>query len=87
MTSEIFSLTRRVFLGIIGAAPLAVALTAGAQSDEPVRGGTLTVNVGAEYPVIASVANTSGFAYYVSSKVLEGLLTYDFDLNPLPELA
>ncbi len=87
MTLEILPITRRLFLGVMGAVPFAGALSAWAQSEEPQYGGTLTVNVGAEYPVIASVANTSGFAYYVSSKVLEGLLTYDFDLNPLPELA
>ncbi|MFB9952972.1 ABC transporter substrate-binding protein [Rhizobium puerariae] len=87
MTTEHLSITRRTLLGLIGATSLAGAFPVGARADEPVRGGTLIVNVGSEYPIIASVANTSGFAYYVSSKVNEGLLTYDFDLNPLPELA
>jgi peptide/nickel transport system substrate-binding protein len=40
-----------------------------------------------EPPVLVSIFQTTGPALVASSKVLEGLLAYDFDLKPKPQLA
>lgn len=56
-------------------------------SAQPVRGGTVVVAMQSEPPTLTSAFNPAGFAEVVSTKVLEGLLTYDFDLTPLPALA
>jgi peptide/nickel transport system substrate-binding protein len=53
----------------------------------PVRGGTATLLLSAEPPVLTTIANTAFNSVYVSPKVIEGLLTYDFELNPQPLLA
>jgi peptide/nickel transport system substrate-binding protein len=43
--------------------------------------------ISAEPPVLTSIANTAFSTVLVSAKVNEGLLSYDFDLNPKPQLA
>jgi peptide/nickel transport system substrate-binding protein len=53
----------------------------------PVRGGTATLLLSAEPPVLTTIAHTAFNAVYVSPKVTEGLLTYDFKLEPQPLLA
>jgi peptide/nickel transport system substrate-binding protein len=53
----------------------------------PQRGGTLTMLLDPEPPTLVSAGHTAGPTKVLSPKVLEGLLTYDFDLNPLPQLA
>ncbi|MFD2249252.1 peptide/nickel transport system substrate-binding protein [Pseudochelatococcus lubricantis] len=53
----------------------------------PVHGGTLTFLVYPEPTSLVSIATTSGAEQRVSSKVHEGLLKYDFDLTPQPQLA
>ena len=53
----------------------------------PVRGGTATLLLSAEPPVLTTIANSAFNSVYVSPKVIEGLLTYDFELNPQPLLA
>jgi len=50
-------------------------------------GGTMIMLVKPEPPTLASYLSTSGPIGQVSTKVYEGLLEYDFDLNPLPGLA
>jgi peptide/nickel transport system substrate-binding protein len=50
-------------------------------------GGTLVILVQPEPPTLASYLSTSGPIGQVAPKVYEGLLEYDFDLNPLPGLA
>src|SRR3546814_4389541 len=40
-----------------------------------------------EPPSLASYLSTSGPIGQISSKIYDGLLEYDFDLNPLPSLA
>ncbi len=57
------------------------------QQGEPRHGGTLNIIAPPEAVGIVGVATTSGFTSRVGSKVLEGLLTYDFDLRPVPVLA
>ncbi len=85
-------LTRREFLIASSAAALAgagfptFAATQTAGASRP-RGGTLNVLINPEPPVLVSIFQTTGPALAVSSKVLEGLLAYDFDLSPKPQLA
>jgi peptide/nickel transport system substrate-binding protein len=84
-------LTRREFLIASSAAALAgagfpaFAATQTAGASRP-RGGTLNVLINPEPPVLVSIFQTTGPALAVSSKVLEGLLAYDFDLSPKPLL-
>lgn len=56
-------------------------------SGTPRRGGTLTMVLDPEPPTLVSAGHTAGPTKVLSPKVLEGLLTFDFDLNPLPQLA
>mgnify|MGYP001010564046 CR=1 FL=1 len=53
----------------------------------PQRGGTLVLAIFPEPPVLTTIAHTANNSYFVSAKVTEGLLDYDFDLNPQPQLA
>ena len=72
--------------GLAGAA-WPVATLAQAQPEAPRRGGTLTFLVFPEPPVLTTIAHTAGTSVLVTGKVVEGLLTYDFQLNPRPQLA
>jgi peptide/nickel transport system substrate-binding protein len=56
-------------------------------AEDPVRGGTLTMVVQPEPPILVSAFNSAGPIGVVSTKILEGLLSYDFDMNPKPALA
>lgn len=58
-----------------------------AQAAQPVRGGTLQFVAGPESATIVSIDNTFGFPQKVGTKIVEGLLAYDFDLSPQPRLA
>jgi peptide/nickel transport system substrate-binding protein len=84
-------LTRREFLiatgaaAIVGGPAFAHAQAQGAATRK--RGGTLNVLINPEPPVLVSIFQTTGPALAVSSKVLEGLLAYDFELRPQPQLA
>jgi ABC-type transport system substrate-binding protein len=53
----------------------------------PARGGVLTVLLDPEPPTLLTLTTTAGVSYFTSSKTNEGLLTYDFGLNPWPQLA
>ena len=80
---------RRSFLGL-SAAALGVAMAGGLRSAyaaAPKRGGTLTGVISAEPPSLVAIATTAFNTVLVSAKVTDGLLTYDFDLNPKPQLA
>jgi peptide/nickel transport system substrate-binding protein len=78
--------TRRTFLLASVALTVASATRLPAFA-APVRGGTATLLLSAEPPVLTTIANTAFNSVYVSPKVIEGLLTYDFELNPQPLLA
>jgi peptide/nickel transport system substrate-binding protein len=58
-----------------------------AAEDKPQAGGTLNFIVEPEPPTILALAHTAGGTQKVSPKITEGLLTYDFDLTPKPQLA
>ena len=79
-------ITRRSFL-LSSAALGAIAATGTTVHAAPSRGGTATLLLSAEPPVLTTIAHTAFNSVYVSPKVTEGLLTYDFDLNPQPLLA
>ena len=51
------------------------------------RGGTLKVVLFPEPPALVSLATPSVYAGVVSTKIHEGLVTYDFAMNPKPALA
>ena len=66
----------------------AVAQTLDAPAVETPRpGGALTFLVDPEPPVLLAIAHTAGPTTKVTAKTNEGLLAYDFDLNPKPQLA
>lgn len=78
--------SRRHFLGF-SAAALGVGLVSRpsfAQS-QPKHGGTLVVVAASEPPTLTGVVHTGVTDF--TGKHTEGLLTYDFDLNPQPLLA
>ncbi len=79
-------LTRRAFTQMIGLPLLAgTATTAFAQS--PRRGGTLKLVLTTESANLVPIDNTFGTTGVIGPKVNEGLLTYDLDFKPLPQLA
>jgi peptide/nickel transport system substrate-binding protein len=53
----------------------------------PTRGGNLVVGLLTEPDVLTSAITSSGPAQSVSTKIFDGLLSYDFDDNPKPQLA
>ncbi len=59
------------------------ATTAWAQT----RGGTLSMIVQPEPPMLIPALNQQGPTQYITGKIYEGLLTYSFDLKPQPGLA
>jgi peptide/nickel transport system substrate-binding protein len=74
------------FLGACALA-LALALPTLPARAEPTRGGTLRVLIEQEPTALLSIATTAGATRRVSAKVTEGLLTYDLDFKPQPQLA
>jgi peptide/nickel transport system substrate-binding protein len=81
--------TRRHFLqSAVGAAGLAaIDPWSKGMAGSPRRGGTLTVLIDPEPPVLTTIAHSAGSSVLISAKVNEGLLEYDFDLRPVPQLA
>ncbi|MDR6079507.1 ABC-type transport system substrate-binding protein [Agrobacterium sp. SORGH_AS440] len=79
--------TRRGFL--LASVALGVVSLPGLKlrAAEPASGGTATLLISSEPPVLTTIAHTAYNSVYISPKVTEGLLTYDFDLNPKPLLA
>ena len=80
---------RRRFLGLAGATIGAATFgpSFASAQETPRRGGTATLLLAAEPPVITTVAHTAYNSVIASPKVTEGLLEYDFDLAPRPSLA
>ena len=56
-------------------------------ADEGKHGGTLNVVIQPEPPILVSLTHTAGPTTRVSGKVTEGLVTFDLDFNPRPQLA
>ncbi len=82
---------RRTTMGLIGrlmAVVFALALAgAGAARAEPQQGGTLNSTLWPEPPGIVIGIHLNAPTLLPSSKIFEGLLTYDFALSPQPMLA
>lgn len=86
MTLTVSTTRRRLLQGSVAI----VGLTLGGlplRAAPPKSGGTATLVLASEPPVLTTIAHTAYNSVYVSPKVTEGLLTYDFDLNPRPLLA
>ena len=64
---------------------VAAVAPASTAAQEPKRGGTLRFVMKYEPPTLAAINNTS--TPTTSAKIFDGLVTYDFDLNPKPQLA
>lgn len=86
---------RRSFITQLGIAGLSFTLPHWAQATKPITASliehngqrTVTISLNPEPTTLTSFANTGGTTVLVSSKVLEGLLEYDHDLRPRPQLA
>ncbi|MCC3746867.1 ABC transporter substrate-binding protein [Rouxiella badensis] len=78
-------LSRALSLFILGI--LFISATAQSQTITPHQGGTLTLILPSEPSALVALATVAQPVIAVSSKVNEGLLTYDYSLNPLPQLA
>lgn len=83
------SLTRRQLLVYAGATTTLLQLTPrfSFADETPVRGSTLKMHIAIEPPILVNLTHTAGAAVYITAKVTEGLLSYDPDLKPLPQLA
>lgn len=67
----------------LGAAILAMTFSAGAQT----RGGSLSMIVQPEPPLLIPAINQQGPTQYVTGKIYESLFRYTHDLKPMPNLA
>lgn len=76
---------RRAMLLAAGVAVGLLAPLGGAVAQT--RGGTLSLIVQPEPPVIVTAVNGQAPTVYVAGKIFQGLLTYGTDLTPRPELA
>jgi len=77
--------TRRAVVGGAGGLLLAPGMLRAQSSPEPRRGGTMTIMFFAEPPMLCSLVNTNSLT--CSAKVTEGLLWYDHEMKPQPQLA
>lgn len=73
--------------GLISAAPVLAQASAGGAKSEARHGGSLNWIVTPEPASFIPLTTTAGTNAELGPKVVEGLLTYDSDLNPLPLLA
>lgn len=80
------SLSRRSLLALGSAGGLAALLPAGRLAAQ-VDGGTLVMTANPEPNTMVSAFNSADPVNVVSSKMVEGLVQYDFDLVPHPHLA
>ena len=78
-------ISRRTLLGTTAILPL-LPLPVAAQ-EAPVRGGTLTAVLFPEPPYLLSAVDPTLQMAVITTKVTEGLLSYDLDMKPHPMLA
>jgi peptide/nickel transport system substrate-binding protein len=82
---------RRLLVGAgaagLGMATLGMAVRGGRAASGPARGGRLTFLLNPEPASLINLTTTSGAEQKISPKATEGLLCYDFALNPKPQLA
>lgn len=91
MTCRLFSIPQYSVAasarGVLSGICLAVGLMASTQVLSQSSGGTLVMIAQPEPPSLAPYLSTSGPIGLVAPKIYNGLLDYDLDLNPVPELA
>jgi peptide/nickel transport system substrate-binding protein len=80
-------LSRRALLVGSLAAGFRPAIGAAGPAESPRHGGTLNYLIHPEPTTLVCFNTTEGPAIQASTKAVEGLLTYDYDLNPHPQLA
>jgi peptide/nickel transport system substrate-binding protein len=89
MNRNDFSLTRRALLSGAGGLGLMPRFATAARDSEtvpePKRGGTMTLMFAYEPPSLVSIVSTSSLL--CSAKTTEGLLWYDNEMQPRPQLA
>ncbi|HEX3574999.1 MAG TPA: ABC transporter substrate-binding protein [Rhodopila sp.] len=79
-----FNISRRLALAL----PLGLTAFAEARAaTEPKRGGTMVMIVHPEPSTLAHYSVSAGNIPPIATQVYEGLVTYDWDLNPQPNLA
>src|ERR1700736_1254245 len=83
MTAK-FRTTRRATLAGLSATMLAGGRTL---AEAPKKGGTLTFLQNSEPQTLLALTTVATPALTVSAKVTEGLLEYDYDIKPKPQLA
>jgi peptide/nickel transport system substrate-binding protein len=79
-------ISRRALLGS-SAALLASGFLPSLASAQATSGGILTTVSWPSPAVLTSAGSTAGAEMFVSAKMFDGLLAYDFDMNPQPSLA
>jgi peptide/nickel transport system substrate-binding protein len=81
------TIRRRDLLAALPAmAAAATVPRAFAQGTAPVKGGTLRMWI-VEPIMLTGAFNSAGQIYQISGKMFDGLVEYDFNLNPTPKLA
>jgi peptide/nickel transport system substrate-binding protein len=70
-----------------GLAAAALPIAGGAHAAAPRHGGRLTIGVVSEPSVLTSALTTAGPTQYVSGKIFDGLVSYDENFKPQPQLA
>ena len=80
-------LTRRHLLGTAACVAVAARTGIARADDAPVKGGTLTVVMYPEPPYLLSAVDPTLQMAVITTKVTEGLLWYDLDMQPHPQLA
>jgi peptide/nickel transport system substrate-binding protein len=75
-------------LGLLAGGAIALPIGSGARAVQaPVRGGRLIMGIGADPAMATSALTVAGSGTFFSGKIFDGLVSYDFDLNPRPQLA
>lgn len=71
---------------VASAALIAAARPEASWAQAAARGGTIRM-VAPEPTMLTGAFNSAGQIYMISAKFFDGLVTYDFDFNPKPQLA
>ena len=79
------SVTRRALLASAGGFAISASMNASAFAQK--SGGTLNVLCHPEPAILVLPLNQQGPTQLIGGKIYEGLVTFDFDLKPLPALA
>src|ERR1700676_4595102 len=73
--------------GLIGSATTLALAGSDARAQEPRRGGVMNIILQPEPATLVLALNITTQNQLVAPKIYSGLLTYGFDLKPLPNLA